>query len=331
MLTAVGRRFVDNAKQMLELADEFDQHARDLKETPTGGIEIGCFTPTAPFVIPIVLQRLKRDFPEITLKLHEGDIDEIYRLLNTGVIEVALTYDMYPSPTVDFEPLTEAYPYALLAADDPLAQASSVSLADLADRDMIAFDLPITQQYFHALFIQQNLRPKIRHQVKSYEMVRSLVGAGEGYSVLIMRPANERTYSGDRLAYLPHPDGDFSAPLRAGIYQSVQADQAGAEPRRDLPRVVRPGRPALATSGPSQYRIALSLHRGHASAHSIRFHPMRVALNKFDARQIFAQFVETRIPVKASFGDRAQDPKHGRICSGQRAFAPDRFEILQQS
>ena len=34
-------------------------------------------------------------------------------------------------------------------------------------------------------------------------MVRSLVGAGEGYSVLIMRPANERTYSGDTLAYLP--------------------------------------------------------------------------------------------------------------------------------
>ena len=203
MLTAVGRRFVDQAKQMLELADDFDQHARDLKETSTGVVEIGCFTPTAPFVIPIVLQRLKQVYPEITLKLHEGDIDEIYRLLTTGVIEVALTYDMYPSPMVDFEPLTEAYPYALLSADDPLAEAGSVSLTDLADRDMIAFDLPITQQYFHALFIQQNLRPKIRHQVKSYEMIRSLVGAGEGYSVLIMRPANERTYSGDRLAYLP--------------------------------------------------------------------------------------------------------------------------------
>ena len=202
-LTAVGRRFVDNARQMLELADAFDQHARDLKETPTGVVEIGCFTPTAPFVIPIILQRLKREFPEVTLKLHEGDIDEIYRLLSAGIIEVALTYDMYPSPSIDFEPLTEVYPYALLPADDPLARSASVSLADLAGRDMIAFDLPITQQYFHALFIQQSLRPKIRHQVKSYEMVRSLVGAGEGYSVLIMRPANERTYSGDRLAYLP--------------------------------------------------------------------------------------------------------------------------------
>ncbi len=201
--TAVGRRFVDQAKQLLELADEFDQQVLDLKQTSSGVVEIGCFTPTAPFVIPIVLQRLKQKYPEITLKLHEGDIDEIYQLLTTGVIEMALTYDMYPSPTVDFEPLTEAYPYALLPADDPLARETSVGLADLAGRDMIAFDLPITQQYFHALFIQHNLRPKIRHMVKSYEMVRSLVGAGEGYSVLIMRPANERTYSGDKLAYLP--------------------------------------------------------------------------------------------------------------------------------
>ena len=251
MLTAVGRRFVDHAKQMLELADEFDQHARDLKETPTGVVEIGCFTPTAPFVIPIILQRLKQEVPDITLKLHEGDIDEIYQLLTTGAIEVALTYDMYPSPTVDFEPLTEAYPYALLSADDPLARGASVSLADLADRDMIAFDLPITQQYFHALFIQQNLRPKIRHMVKSYEMVRSLVGAGEGYSILIMRPANERTYSGDRLAYLPIRTE--IAPPRYGLaftshYRSTKlvrnlagiCRQLFAEERKLMPHLVPP-------------------------------------------------------------------------------------------
>ena len=114
---------------------------------------------------------------------------------------MALTYDMYPGPAVTFEPLAEAHPYALLSAKDPLAQAPTVALADLAGRDMIAFDLPITQQFFHSLFIQRNLRPRVRHQVKSYEMVRSLVGAGEGFSLLIMRPVNERTYAGDRLVY----------------------------------------------------------------------------------------------------------------------------------
>ena len=236
-LTAVGRRFVANARHLLEVAGEFDDDARDLKDTQSGTVEVGCFTPTAPFVIPIILQRLKKEFPNIRIRLHEGDIDEINRLLTAGVIEVALTYDMYPSPAVDFEPLAETYPYALLAANDPLAQLSSVSLTDLAERDMIAFDLPITQQYFHSLFIQHNLRPRIRHQVKSYEMVRSLVGAGEGYSILIMRPMNERTYSGNRLAYLSIKT--TIAPPRYGLafanqFRTTKLVQNVAKTCRDL-------------------------------------------------------------------------------------------------
>ena len=47
------------------------------------------------------------------------------------------------------------------------------------------------------------MRPRIKHQVKSYELVRSLVGAGEGYAILIMRPVNERAYDGSELAYVP--------------------------------------------------------------------------------------------------------------------------------
>jgi len=236
-LTSVGRRFVANAKHLLEVAGEFDDEARDLKDTLTGVVHIGCFSPTAPFVIPMVLQGLKQHFPGVRIKLHEGDIDEINRLLTSGVIDVALTYDMFPSPAVEFEPLAEAYPYVLLAAEDPLARSASVSLSDLEDRDMIAFDLPITQQFFHSLFIQQNLRPRIRHQVKSYEMVRSLVGAGEGYSILIMRPMNERTYSGDRLAYLPIKSSD--APPRYGLafanqYRTTKLVQNFAKICRDL-------------------------------------------------------------------------------------------------
>ena len=62
-LTAVGRRFVGDARRLLEEADEFDADAREMRDAPEGMIEVGCFTPTAPFVIPLVLQRLEEKFP----------------------------------------------------------------------------------------------------------------------------------------------------------------------------------------------------------------------------------------------------------------------------
>ena len=43
----------------------------------------------------------------------------------------------------------------------------------------------------------------MRHQTKSYELARSLVGAGEGYAIMIMRPVTNRAYDGNGLAYIP--------------------------------------------------------------------------------------------------------------------------------
>lgn len=203
VLSAVGRRFIAQAKRFLENAEEFDNDVRNLRETRRGVIDVGCFVPTAPFIVPIILKGLRDRGLDISIQIHEADLDELNRMLAQGSIDVALTYNMYPSPAIEFEALIDAPPYLLLPKDDPLADQASVSLQELENRDMVALNLPITQQFFLSLFSQANLRPRVRHQVKSYELLRSLVGAGEGYAILIMRPANEQAYDGSELAYVP--------------------------------------------------------------------------------------------------------------------------------
>lgn len=203
VLSPVGHRFISQARRLLENAQEFDDDVRNLRQARKGVIELGCFLPTAPFIIPTILKGLRERGLDISLRVHEADLDELNGMLAQGAIEVALTYNMYPSPSVDFETLIEVPPYVLLPKDDPLANEPSLTLMQLVNRDMVAMNLPITQQFFLSLFSQANLRPRIKHQVKSYELVRSLVGAGEGYSILIMRPANEKTYDGSELAYVP--------------------------------------------------------------------------------------------------------------------------------
>ncbi len=203
VLSPVGRRFIAQAKRFLENAQEFDNDVRNLRDTPRGVIDVGCFVPTAPFIIPIILKGLRDRGLDISIQIHEADLDELNRLLVQGSIDVALTYNMYPSPAIEFEPLIDAPPYLLLPKDDPLADQASVSLQELENRDMVALNLPITQQFFLSLFSQAGLHPRIRHQVKSYELLRSLVGAGEGYAILIMRPVNEQAYDGSELAYVP--------------------------------------------------------------------------------------------------------------------------------
>ena len=205
-LTPAGLKFISTARRLLDDAQAFEDQARGLASTIEGSIEVGCFLPTAPFVIPLLLSSLREKYPGIVVNLHEGYLDELNEMLKTGAIEVALMYDQRPNRQVIFEPLVEAPPYVLLSAKDPLAKCKTVTLEALSEREMVLLDLPVTEQYFHNLFFAIGLRPVIAYRAKSYEMARSLVASGIGYAILIMRPVNTRAYGGGRLAYRPFAD-----------------------------------------------------------------------------------------------------------------------------
>ncbi len=205
-LTPAGQRFISTARRLLEDAREFENEARGLGREIEGTIEVGCFLPTAPFIMPLILRPLRDKYPGITVNLHEAHLDELNEMLKGGTIEVALMYDQQPDRQVQFEPLIEAPPYVLLSAKDPLAKQAAISLATLAESDMVLLDLPVTQQYFQSLFYASGQRPALSFRPKSYEMVRSLVATGIGFSLLIMRPISNQAYDGTRLVCRPIAD-----------------------------------------------------------------------------------------------------------------------------
>jgi len=203
VLTPDGKRFIARAKVLIENAEEFEDSIKNLSNTINGTIQLGCFTPTAAFIIPLILQALKDRALDISLEVHEADLGELNTMLSQGSIDLALAYNMSPSPSIEFETLIEAQPYVLLSKTDPLASNQAISLRELVDRDMVSLSLPITQQFFLSFFSKFNLRPKVRYQTKSYELARSLVASGEGYAIFIMRPLFERAYDGKELVYIP--------------------------------------------------------------------------------------------------------------------------------
>ena len=128
VLTPDGKRFIARAKVLMEGAEEFEHNVMNLSNTLNGTIQLGCFTPTAAFIIPLILQALKDRGLDISLEVHEADLGELNTMLSQGTIDLALAYNMSPSPSVEFETLIEAEPYVLLSKNDPLASKQAVSL-----------------------------------------------------------------------------------------------------------------------------------------------------------------------------------------------------------
>lgn len=202
-LTQSGRDFISQARSLLNDCSSFEAGVLGLGYGLRGTVSVGCFALTSPFVMPYVLSEVSEKYKDITINFTEESLDELNNGLKTGALDFALVYDMQKDQQVTFEPIFDVSPYALLAADDPLAAQDRVSLFDLADREMITLDLPVTDFFFRNLFTEYNLEPRQGQRIKSYELLRNLVGFGQGFSILLMKPLEDITYTGKRVVARP--------------------------------------------------------------------------------------------------------------------------------
>lgn len=117
---------IDKARLLLDQVHDFETDATGLSREIKGKLEIGCFAPTAPFMVPLIITSLAERNPGIEIHLNESDLDELNRDLAASTIGATLPYDLKLDRGVRFGPLGEAPVYAILSASDKLASVDSV-------------------------------------------------------------------------------------------------------------------------------------------------------------------------------------------------------------
>jgi len=178
-------------------------------------VSFGCFSTLAPYLVPRLLALHAQQYPDVSVRVVEGDQTQLLHHLATGEVDLLLTYDFDLPPTLSVDVVAEVPPYALLPAMHPLAHRAEVSLADLATEPMILLDVPPSRTYFPSLFTDQGLVPWIAYRSPSFEMVRSMVGNGMGFTLLGTKPASPTTYDGR--AVVTRPIAGVTAPSRIAI------------------------------------------------------------------------------------------------------------------
>ena len=202
-LTPAGSTFAAQARSLIAHAEEVTNMGRALGESAQGILETGCFWTLSPFFLPGLLVLNRKRHPELEIKVSEGPLNELQRLLHNGNIEIALLYDIDLDRNLACLPLTQVKPHVLLPASHPLANRTDLSLKALQDEPFILLDLPHSRDYFLGFFGKQGFQPKVRHRSQSFELVRGLVASGEGYSILNLQPASRQTYDGGEVRCLP--------------------------------------------------------------------------------------------------------------------------------
>ena len=187
-LTNMGAEFIAEAQAFLEAADAFHQRSRGLGSDVSGTVRLGFASSFAPVLVPVVLTACARDCPNIHLDIRELDLQELIAQIRDGSVDLGLSYNLLRDSEVTMEPIVRVAPHIGVSADDRLAERSTASLIEMAERDMVLLDHQITKQYILGLFARHDVAPRILCQPRTVETMHAIISSGLGYGVFFMKP-----------------------------------------------------------------------------------------------------------------------------------------------
>jgi LysR family hydrogen peroxide-inducible transcriptional activator len=90
MLTPEGDELVTRARRVLTEVDDLVAAAERLAEPGVGPLHLGVIPTVAPYVVPGLVGRLRRELPGVELHLHEEQTDRLLAQLTAGRIDAAV-------------------------------------------------------------------------------------------------------------------------------------------------------------------------------------------------------------------------------------------------
>jgi len=160
-LTRAGETFYDRAVRILSEMELTAELTRAAGGSCIRQIKIGTVYPATMGMLPLFLGKIARKFPDVRIHIASGNTGDIIRRLETGFIRPVENIGSLRFFSVAHER------YLLAVADsNPLASLNEISIEDLRDQKIIAFNwqnLSFTERYFNEKFEEYDLTKNVAY------------------------------------------------------------------------------------------------------------------------------------------------------------------------
>lgn len=184
-VTPVGERLVHRAQTLLDEALDIDRIVSSSHEPLTGPLRVGIIATLGPYLMPLVLPRLRSAYPNLQLVLHEGLTEPLIATLQAGTLDLVIAAAPLNAAGLDqvdlfHEPFVLAVP-----TGHKFAASRTVNAKDLCGDDMVLL------QDGHCLSGQaldvcpaRQRHNRNRLHAMTLETLRHMVATGAGYTLL---------------------------------------------------------------------------------------------------------------------------------------------------
>ena len=204
-LTAEGKLFLAEVRELLKHADESVERVRALARGEYGELHIGYAPIPTTEILPLALARFQKAVPRVKVLLHDLSSGELIGGLRNGTLELAIMVEPTSEQTVGIEfELLRTFPLCVaMTGAHPFARLKSIPLEKLAAEPLVGLsrkDYPEYYDYLDRIFAPIHAKPRIAVECDSANSLITEVEAGRG---IALATPTFKLVAGKRLLYRP--------------------------------------------------------------------------------------------------------------------------------
>jgi LysR family transcriptional regulator, hydrogen peroxide-inducible genes activator len=239
-LTEAGNMLLPHARKILEELTAIQVGIHNKIEDGYGTLTVGFIPTIAPFVLPSVIRRFSRQFPQAKLEVHEGLTEQLIEKIIAAELDVGIMSLPIANKLIQTEVLlTESLLVASSQKYDIINRAT-IQAQELGEFPFIALsEVHCLGEQVQSFCYQQDIDLNIVCHTAQLSTVQNCIALGLGVSLVpqalvISDPANQVEY---RTIHDPVPRRKIAAATHAKRHLSFLARQFIEIVRSEYPRV----------------------------------------------------------------------------------------------
>ncbi|MDE5702112.1 LysR family transcriptional regulator [uncultured Bacteroides sp.] len=136
-LTESGKLLLEHCDRILEDYKRLEYEMHLLNNEYTGELRLGASTTIAQYVLPPLLARFIKKFPQVNLSLMNGNSREVETALQEHRIDLGLVEGVHRSPNLKYTPFLEDELVAVVHAKSKLSVSDELAPEDLTDIPLV--------------------------------------------------------------------------------------------------------------------------------------------------------------------------------------------------
>ncbi|MFL2780354.1 MAG: LysR substrate-binding domain-containing protein [Gammaproteobacteria bacterium] len=140
IVTNLGQSIIEKAKNIKNEIENINKLSELNSKLFSNSISLGIIPTIGPFLLPVLLPRIKKDFPNLNLNIFEAQTDVLLKKISSGEIEMAIMALPFQTSGYRVNKFWNENFFWITKKEDPRAVGTSIKAKDLDLSELIMLE-----------------------------------------------------------------------------------------------------------------------------------------------------------------------------------------------